>query len=132
MNRFDKILGALLAALVIFAILIPAWIVGSNDMVKGAFGSVAFFMTLYLYRERDDLLTSYAEAKVESATINGKLAMAQVEARATSELATQMAHEARALENIVKAKDAEIARLREAAPHYGRDPKTGRFKRITA
>lgn len=70
-------------------------------------------------------------ATVATAKAEGRLAMAQVEARATTDLATQIAHEARALENIVKAKDAEIERLARLQPHYGRDKK-GRFTRIAA
>lgn len=70
-------------------------------------------------------------ATVATAKAEGRLAMAQVEARATTDLATQIAHEARALENVVKAKDAEIDRLSRLQPHYGRDKK-GRFTRITA
>lgn len=70
-------------------------------------------------------------AAIAVAKAEGRFAVAQVEVRATADLATQIAHEARALENIVKAKDAEIERLGRLQPHYGRDEK-GRFSRIAA
>jgi Flp pilus assembly protein CpaB len=86
---------------------------------------------LFLYRWGAFNADAATTAQVDLYRARADLSVAKVETRATSELATQMAHEARALGNIVKSKDAEIERLARLQPHYGRD-KNGRFKRIAA
>lgn len=93
---------------------------------------------LILAREHANLFVGFAHLSGEAFALRqsvaqgeGKLAIAKTESRATTELATQLAHEARALEAAVKAKDAEIERLAKTQPRYGRDAK-GRFSRIAA
>ena len=71
-------------------------------------------------------------ATVATVKAEGKAALARMEARGTEDLVRHVKGQLDHTQAELKIANNEVTLLRAAAPHYGRDKKTGRFTKVTA
>lgn len=69
-------------------------------------------------------------ASAALARTEGKLTVTSVEARAAEDIVRQMKAQLNDKQMRLAWANIELEQLRAASPRYGRDPKTGRFKKV--